>query len=356
LWVKVGSEKQKCQPSGDPYFLSGPPFLSFNPRFSVAFRCPTFITLMSLASHAWFLTGPTAAGKTAVGLALAEKIHAEIVSMDSMAVYQGLDIGTAKPTSGEMRRVPHHLIDITPPNEDFSLAQYVNAASAVADEIRSRGNNVLFVGGTPLYLKGLLRGIFEGPPADWQFRARLLDERESNSPDWLHERLKAVDPTAAKRLHVNDIRRIIRALEVFEKTGCPISELQQQFEQGLPADACRVFVIDRPKTELLTRIDQRVETMFAAGLVEEVRQLLDDPRGLSKAARQAVGYAEVIDFLAGRLDLPSTVELVKTHTRQLAKRQSTWFRSLCECRFVPVEGKVSAADVAEQVFKLGSAR
>jgi tRNA dimethylallyltransferase len=308
---------------------------------------------MSLVSHAWFLTGPTAVGKTAVGLTLAEKIGAEIVSMDSMAVYKGLDIGTAKPTAEQRTRVRHHLIDIVPPNEEFSLAQYVDAAQAVTEEIRSRGRQVLFVGGTPLYLKGLLRGIFEGPPADWQFRLSLRRESESNEPGWLHGQLKTVDPTAAARLHVNDTRRIIRALEVFEKTGHPISELQQQFELGLPANACRVFVIDRPKAELQARIDQRVEAMFAAGLAAEVRRLLADPRDLGKTARQAVGYAEVIDYFEAKQDLAATVELVKIHTRQLAKRQATWFRSLSECRFVDVQGDTSPEWVAEHVFELG---
>ena len=203
---------------------------------------------MSLVSHAWFLTGPTAVGKTAVGLVLAAKIDAEIVSMDSMAIYRGMDIGTAKPTADQREQVRHHLIDIVAPHEDFSLAQYVDAAQASAEEIRSRGRQVLFVGGTPLYLKGLLRGIFAGPPANWEFRLSLLRKSEASEPGWLHGQLKAVDPTAAARLHANDVRRIIRALEVFEKTGHPISQWQQQFHEGLPAEACRVFVIDRPKT------------------------------------------------------------------------------------------------------------
>jgi tRNA dimethylallyltransferase len=311
---------------------------------------------MPLVSHAWFLTGPTAVGKTAVGLPLAEKIDAEIVSMDSMAIYLGMDIGTAKPTAEQRHRVRHHLVDRVAPHEDFSLAQYLNAAQVISEEIRSRGRRVLFVGGTPLYLKGLLRGIFEAPPADWQFRLLLLRQSEANAPGWLHDRLKAVDPTSAARLHANDIRRIIRALEVFEKTGKPISELQQQFNQGLPSEACRVFVVDRPKAELHARIDDRVETMFGAGLVEEVRRLLADPRGLSKTAGQAVGYAEVIDYYHARQDLAATVDLVRLHTRQLAKRQATWFRSLSECRFVHVEGDVAPEDVAEQVFELGCGR
>ena len=289
---------------------------------------------MSFVSQAWFLTGPTAVGKTAVGLALAEKLDAEIISMDSMAIFRGMDIGTAKPTAEERQRVRHHLIDRVAPYMDFSLARYLDMAAAIAEEIESRGRRVLFVGGTPLYLKGLLRGIFKGPPADWQFRHLLQEKSESSGPGWLHGKLQAVDPATAARLHTNDIRRIIRALEVFERTGRPISELQQQFERGLPAGACRVFVIDRPRPELSVRIDRRVEAMFAAGLVDEVRRLLGDPRGLSKTARQAVGYAEVIDYCGAEQDLAATVELVKTHTRQLAKRQATWFRSLSECRFV----------------------
>ena len=311
---------------------------------------------MSLVSNAWFLTGPTAVGKTAIGLALAEKIDAEIISMDSMAIYQGMDIGTAKPTAEEQKRVRHHLIDQVAPHEDFSLAKYLGSAQAIAEEIRYRGRQVLFLGGTPLYLKGLLRGVFEGPPADWEFRIALVKKSESNEPDWLHGQLKTVDPTAATRLHANDIRRIIRALEVFERTGRPISELQQQFERGLPAKECRVFVIDRPKEELQARIDCRVDSMFAAGLVDEVRRLLADPRGLSKTARQAVGYAEVIDYFVEKQDLAATADLVKIHTRQLAKRQATWFRSLSECQFVNIEGDVAPEAAAEQVFELGRRR
>jgi tRNA dimethylallyltransferase len=308
---------------------------------------------MSFLARAWFLTGPTAAGKTAIGLALAEKIDAEIISMDSMAIYRELDIGTAKPTAEERKRVPHHLIDIVGPHEDFSLAQYVKAAETTVEDIKARSRQVLFVGGTPLYLKGLLRGIFKGPPADWQFRQSLLAKSEINDASCLHDRLKAIDPSTAARLHANDTRRIIRALEVFEKTGRPISELQQQFAKGQPAEACRVFVIDRPKHELRERIGRRVDAMFHAGLVGEVRCLLANSLGLSKTARQAVGYTEVIDYCEAKQDLAATVELVKLHTRQLAKRQGTWFRSLSECRFITIQTDEAPEEVAEKVLALG---
>ncbi len=304
---------------------------------------------LNYALDCWFLTGPTASGKSAVGIELAERLDAEIISLDSMALYRRMDIGTAKPTEAERRQIPHHLIDILDPHEEFSLAQYVETAGRCAEEISARGQRALFVGGTPLYLKGLLRGIFEGPPADWTLRRRLADEAQRNGPDWLHRRAAEIDPTAAARLHGNDTRRLIRVIEVFEKTGQPISTLQQQFDQGRPAEQCRVFVLDWPKEELHHRIEQRVDQMFAAGLVDEVRRLLAEPHPLSRTARQAVGYREVIEHLEGGRDLAETVELVKQHTRQLAKRQSTWFRSLSECRFVPMSTEMNAAAVADRI-------
>jgi len=302
----------------------------------------------------WLVTGPTAVGKTAVGVELALRLGAEIVSMDSMALYRGMDIGTAKPTARERRAVPHHLIDVLEPHEDFSLAQYLQAAGRSIAEIRARGRQVVLVGGTPLYLKGLLRGIFEGPAADWPLRRRLQGDAREHGPEWLHRRLAEVDPAAARRLHPNDVRRLVRALEVFEKTGRPLSEFQKQFDVGHPADQCRVFVLDRPKEELDQRIQERVEAMFTAGLVEEVRRLVAGPRDLGRTAAQAVGYAEVLDHLAGRYDLSETVQRVKIHTRQLAKRQGTWFRSLSECRFVPVSGAVNPRTIAEQIAEVGA--
>jgi len=310
----------------------------------------------TLVRDCWFLTGPTASGKSAVGIELARRIGAEIVSLDSISLYRGMDIGTAKPTAQERRETPHHLIDVLDPQEEFSLAQYIEAAGQAVAEIAGRGRQVLFVGGTPLYLKGLLRGVFHGPPADWELRRQLADDAGHNGGGWLHERLAAVDPVAATRLHPNDTRRLIRAIEVFEKMGRPISELQRQFEIECSAEDCRVFVLDWPRTELCDRIDQRVELMFSAGLVEEVRRLLAGPRPLGRTARQAVGYREVIEHLEGRHSLAETVELVRLHTRQLAKRQGTWFRSLSECRFVPVAGQLNAGDTAERIATAAGSR
>jgi tRNA dimethylallyltransferase len=297
----------------------------------------------------WYLTGPTAAGKSAVGVELAERIGAEIVSMDSMALYRRMDIGTAKPSPAERSRVPHHLIDVIDPHDEYSLAQYIENAHRCTEDIAGRGKRVLFVGGTPLYLKGLLRGIFQGPPADWTFRRKLQHESQQQEPMWLHRQLNEVDPASAARLHPNDTRRLIRALEIFHLTGRPISEYQKQFEVGVPAERCHVFVLDWPREELHARIDRRVSEMFRNGLVDEVRELLVGPHPLGKTAGQAVGYREVIEHLEDRRNLAETMELVKLHTRQLAKRQGTWFRSLCECRFVPLSGQIDSVEVAQKI-------
>ncbi len=227
-----------------------------------------------LPAESWFLTGPTASGKTAVGLELAERMGAEIISLDSMALYRGMDIGTAKPTAQEQARVPHHLVDVLDASEEYSVAQYVAEAHRIAAEIASRGRTPLFVGGTPLYLKALLRGIFEGPPADWPLRQRLYELAEREGERVLHARLAEIDPASAERLHAADRRRVIRAIEVFEKTGRTISQWQQQFDRARGAEECRVVAMVWPRDELVRRIDLRVDAMFAAGLVDEVRGLM----------------------------------------------------------------------------------
>ncbi|MEX0676222.1 MAG: tRNA (adenosine(37)-N6)-dimethylallyltransferase MiaA [Pirellulales bacterium] len=303
----------------------------------------------------WFLTGPTASGKTTVAIELARLLGAEIISLDSMALYRGMDIGTAKPTEVERAGIVHHLIDVIEPNEKYSVAQYVLAADETVRQIEARGATPLFVGGTPLYLKALLRGIFRGPPADWQLRRRLQAVAENEGHEGLHARLAAVDPLSARRLHPRDTRRVIRALEVFEKTGQSISELQKQFDRARPADECRVFVLDWPREELGQRIDRRVDAMFRKGLVDEVRRLLASPTPPGRTASQTIGYREVIEHLRGAREFSETVELVKLRTRQFAKRQMTWFRSLSECRFIKMSDARGACDVAGQIAREGAA-
>jgi tRNA dimethylallyltransferase len=304
---------------------------------------------LPITADCWYLTGPTASGKTAVGIELAQRLGAEIISLDSMALYRGMDIGTAKPSVAERGGVPHHLLDILDPCEEYSLAQYVEAAERAVSEIRARGRLPLFVGGTPLYLKALLRGIFVGPPADWELRRRWQAVAREQGTERLHAQLAEVDPQSARRLHPHDTRRIVRALEVWEKTGVTMSTQQQQFHRARAADDCHVFVLDWPRPQLHQRIDTRVDAMFASGLVEEVRDLVHRAAGLSRTASQAVGYREVLEHLDGTRDLAATTELVQLRTRQFAKRQSTWFRSLSECRLVPADRGVTASQIAGQV-------
>jgi len=303
------------------------------------------------AADCLFLSGPTASGKTEIGLHLAERLGAEIVSLDSMAIYRGMDIGTAKPSYEQQRRGPHHLIDIVEPTDDFSLSAYVDLAEKTVVDIRRRGREVLFVGGTPLYLKSLLRGIFEGPPADWEFRRAVEEEVEQIGVEALHQRLQQADPLAADWLHPHDKRRIIRALEVLRATGQPLSHQQTQFEEGAPAEERRVFVLDWPRPVLHQRINARVDEMFVAGLVDEVRGLLERHGHFSRTAMQAVGYREVMEHLRGEIDLEETIRRTKVRTRRFAKRQMTWFRHLSECRFLPRSEEQGVEEVTEEILR-----
>lgn len=300
------------------------------------------------ALDCWFLTGATAVGKSQVGLALARQLNAEIISLDSMAIYRDMDIGTAKPTPAEQAAVPHHLIDILDPAEEFSIERYLDAAHTAITDIKSRGREVLFVGGTPLYLKALLRGLSSGPAPNWQMREEIAAEVEKVGNAALYERLEQLDPLAASQIHPHDTRRLIRALEVFRTTGSPISHQQLHFEEGTPAEDCRVFVLRRPREEQHERINARVEQMLDRGLIDEVKQLIADGKQLGRTASQAVGYQEAIEYLNGG-DYDTMVAKIKTRTRRFAKRQGTWFRSLCECRFVDITGEVDAGAIANDI-------
>lgn len=304
---------------------------------------------------AWFLAGPTASGKTAVGIDLADRIGAEIVCLDSMTLYRGMDIGTAKPTREEQSRCRHHLLDLIEPHQDFSVAEYLVAAEAICREIVHRGRIPLFVGGTGLYLRSVLRGVFTGPAADWSLRQRWEAEAVAQGEAWLHDRLTEIDPESARRLHPRDQRRIVRALEVYELTGHSLSAQQRQ--PALPPELrpAHVFWLRPSRDQLYCRINERVESMFANGLLAEVRQLLAAAQPLSRTARQALGYKEVIDWLESSCDQSglqpprAVVELIQTRTRQFAKRQHTWFRNLEECREISIADTESPAEIARRL-------
>ncbi len=304
---------------------------------------------MSERLRLWFLVGPTASGKSAVGVEVAERLGAEILSLDSMAVYRDIDIATAKPPPELRRRVPHHLLDLVGPHEAFSTGRYLEAAHQAVADIAARGKQPLFVGGTALYLKALTEGFFEGPEANWEIRTRLKAEARRLGTPALHQRLAQVDPQTAAAVHPNDLRRIVRALEVYEITGRPVSQVRTQF--GSPSERyhCVVAGIRRDRRDLHERINRRVDEMFAAGLVEEVRSLLARPEGVSHAVRQFVGFEEVAAALRGELSVAAARERIKARTRQFAKRQLTWFRKFPQIRWVDAGPGASVAELAERV-------
>ena len=305
--------------------------------------------LCDLAAQCWFLTGATASGKTQVSLEMAQLLNAEIISLDSMAIYRGMDIGTAKPVLADQQRVAHHMLDIVDPTEAFSVSQYRERAMGLVQQIFDSGKQVIFVGGTALYLKALLRGMFEGPPADWDFRKEVEQELEEMGGQFLHQRLEMIDPVSAANLHPNDHRRLIRALEVFKTTGKPISHWQMQFSEGREADECRVFTLRHARPVLHERIENRVASMFEAGLLDEVRGLLDKHGTLGQTAAQAVGYREAIDHLEERMPLDETIEKVRVRTRRFARHQETWFRGLSECRMIDLPTEFDSDQIAEQL-------
>jgi len=317
-----------------------------------------------------FLLGPTAVGKSAVALELARKLDGEIVSADSMQVYRGMDIGTAKPTPTERATVPHHLIDVCDINEPFDVKRFVELASAALDDIHSRGKCALVVGGTGLYVRALRHGLCEGPSRDAKLRAEL--ERKPVAE--LFAELQRVDPRTAARIDQHNPRRLVRALEVFYATGKPIAELQKEWgrnEDGRPKDKDRrtksgdggqktedrrsetaLFCLNRERDDLYARIELRIDGQIAAKWVDEVRALM--ARGLEQnaMAMQAAGYRELVAHLRGELSREEAVKLIKTRTRQLARRQLTWFRREPDVTWIEISRDETAVDTARRVLKM----
>ena len=272
------------------------------------------------------LVGPTAAGKTELGMALAQQFNAEIINADSRQVYRRLDIGSAKPTPQQRAAVPHHLVDVVEPDEPFDCSRFRTLARAAIDDITRRGKRVLIVGGTGLYIRVLLHGLLEGPSRDPALRTALLQE-EAHAPGTLHRRLRSVDPAAATRLHPHDHMRLVRALEVYQLTGQPISTWQAQHHfGGNEFDTCILGIL-LPRPELYERINARCHAMIDAGLVEEVQRLHADGFGPDLPALRSPGYREIGDQVRGLYDLPTAVARMALATRHLAKRQLTWFRA-----------------------------
>ncbi len=295
------------------------------------------------------LTGPTATGKSEAGVMVAERLRGEIVSADSMLIYRGMDIGTAKPTRKDMRGIPHHMIDIVDPDEDYSAALFQKQARNVIANIHKRNKLPILVGGTGLYIRAVIDDYdFSGIGGDQYLRDRLFKEAEENGSGVLHKRLSAVDPGTASKLHPKDIRRIIRALEVYYFTGKPISSYQRvRCSNSLYKIVMFGLFMEREK--LYRRIEQRVDKMIASGLIEEVRGLLQ--RGFHKElnSMRGLGYKEISGYLAGESSLERAVDLLKRNTRRFAKRQLTWFRRDERIKWCDIEKYGGLNNVAEEI-------
>jgi len=294
-----------------------------------------------------FLAGPTAVGKSEVALLLAEIIEGEIISVDSMQVYRGLDIGTAKPSAADRQRVPHHLIDVVDLTAPFDAARFVALAQQAVAEIQSRGHTPIFSGGTGLYFKAFLDGLGEAPPSDKKLRAEL---EATPLADLLRE-LELRDPAIFAQIDRQNPRRVIRAVEVIRLSGKPFSGQRAEWKTAatIHNSPFTIHGLSRPAADLHTRINDRVDEMFRRGLVDETRRLLGHRLEQNRTAMQAIGYRQVVEHLRGERTLPETVELVKSKTRQYAKRQLTWFHKHAQVQWLELSPTESAESCARKI-------
>ena len=297
----------------------------------------------------WIITGETASGKTEIGFNVAREIQGEIISADSMLIYRGMDVGTAKPSLSMRQAIPHHLIDIIGPWEDYSVGRYVRDAESVISRLCREKKEFVIVGGTPLYIKGIFSGIFSGPEADWELRDELDGLSKEKGNEYVHNILKKIDPVSAQKLHPNDQRRVIRAIEVYKKTNKQISFLHELYNKERKAYDFKIICIARSKEDIHRRIDYRTEKMFEKGLVDEVRALLNSEHGLSTQASQALGYKEVIRHLKGEYTLDEAKEATKLNTRRFSKRQRTWFRSFPNIHWLEVKDGEEPGDISGKI-------
>jgi len=296
-----------------------------------------------------FLVGPTATGKTQAAIHLARKINAEIISCDSMLIYKGMDIISSKPDITLRKKIPHHLIDIIPPTQEYNVSRFFKEAGRKVKDILTKGKIPLFVGGTGLYISILINGIFKQVKVDKNIRLVLWKKAEKYGSGYLHKRLKKIDPRAALKIHPNDTKRIVRALEVFEVTGKPISLLQQQ-RSGLGKKYnLKLLALGINRGKLYEKINQRVDRMFRQGLVEEARNLLR--LKLSRTASYAIGLRELKDYFQGLCSLEDAREKIKRNTRQYAKRQMTWFKKDKRIIWIKVRDQDSPKETAEKIWK-----
>lgn len=298
------------------------------------------------------ILGLTASGKGRVAFDLAESSGAEIISIDSMKVYRRMDIGTAKPSGQARSRVKYHLIDIVEPSDSFSVGVFLDAAERAIESIKNRKREIIAVGGTALYIKALLYGLFEGPGSDEQIRSELRVRAQAEGLTELYSELTKIDPVAADRISPNDARRIVRALEVYRLTGKPISSFQKQWEASRIKHDWTIIGLRREKTDAGSRINKRVKRMISDGLVDEAKSLLNEDKPLSEQARCAIGYAEIIKYLSGQTTLEDAIESIKINTRRLAKGQRTWFKTFQNVRWLDIEAEESPEKILGRTQRL----
>ena len=297
------------------------------------------------------IAGPTAVGKTDVSVLLARRLGAEIVSADSMQIYRGMDIGTAKPSAEQRKLVYHHMIDIAAPDQPYSVGDYLRDARSAIDGILSSGGVPIVVGGTGLYIRALTRGLFHGPPADLDLRERLLRREAEGQPGTLYADLVKTDPEAAIKIHPNDLRRTIRALEVYYLRDRKLSEFQREHAFGDRPYRFTMLFLVRSRIELYPRIEKRVEWMIESGLEAEVMTLLDRGYPADLVPMQGLGYKHFIDHFLGRTTRDEAVALLKRDTRRYAKRQFTWFRREPDAVWVDITGLERAEDILDKIKK-----
>ena len=300
-----------------------------------------------------FIVGPTGAGKSALAMTVAERSNCEIINADSRQFYRGMDLGTAKPSAEDRRRVPHHLIDVRDPDESLDVAEFARLARAAIEVIAARGRNPLVVGGSGLYLRVIRGGIFRGPAASREIRDRLAKVAAENGVAQLHQRLREIDPEAANRIGVNDLYRVMRALEVFELTGETISAHQRRHRFADIGYDILTVGVEVERMKLYAAIDRRFDAMVAAGLVAEVRTLIDTGYSPEKPPLSTIGYKQIAAHLRGETTLADAVALAKQESRRLAKRQLTWFRREPEIVWLdPERGAQDAAGMFEKFFAM----
>ncbi len=298
------------------------------------------------------ILGVTASGKSRLAFDLARQTDAEIISIDSMKVYKRMDIGTAKPPKDCQKLVKYHLIDVAEPSESFSVGRFLELANSAIEQTHSANKPVVAVGGTAMYIKSLLYGLFEGPGNDEKIRLKLKEQIEQQGSQKLHQKLSEVDSMAAGMIHPNDAKRIIRALEVYELTGKPISGFQNQFDAEKPLENWKIIGLKRQKSDANSRINTRVKKIIEDGLVDEVKSLLAEDKPLSQQARCAIGYAEIIQHLQGHLSLDDAIENIKVNTRRFAKAQRTWFKTFKNVTWVDIDENEPSEDMLKRTISL----